>query len=220
MIDQKQKFITEIDLSEMDNRSRVHLVNAITGFKSVSLIGTQNAQNENLAIFSSVMHLGSNPALLGFIVRPASVSRNTLDNILETGFYTVNHINENIFNAAHQTSARYESIISEFDETGLTPEYKNDFKAPFVAESAIQIGLEFKEKIDININNTILIIGEIKQIYFPLNCLCSDGYLDIEKAKTITCSGLDSYHTTKRIDRLTYAKPNTIAIATTLKYIE
>ena len=34
-----------------------------------------------------------------------------------------------------------------------------------------------------------------------------DGYVDIERAGTIAISGLDSYHETKRIARLSYAKP-------------
>ena len=204
-----QKYISFEDIMTMKKQERVHFVNSLGGFKSVSLIGTvDNSSNENLAIFSSVFHIGANPPLMALIFRPSPPERNTLNNILETGFYSINHINETIYQQAHQTSARYDTIISEFDETGLTQVYKNDFKAPFVNESLVQIGMVFREKIDITINNTVMVIGEIVQVYFPENCLCKDGFLDIEKAKTITCSGLDSYHTTQRLDRLSYAKPN------------
>jgi len=72
----------------------------------------------------------------------------------------------------------------------------------------VQLGIEFKEKIDIAINNTTLIISEIKQIYVPDDCVNADGFIDLEKANTITCSGLDSYHKTVQLDRLSYAKPN------------
>jgi flavin reductase (DIM6/NTAB) family NADH-FMN oxidoreductase RutF len=119
----------------------------------------------------------------------------------------MNHLNESIYKQAHQTSARYPKEISEFDATGLTVEYKNEFKAPYVGESTIQLGIEFKEHINLTINNTIMIIGEIKEIYFPTACLQADGYLDIEKAGTIACTGLDSYHSTNRLERLPYAKP-------------
>ena len=96
--------------------------------------------------------------------------------------------------------------MSEFDATGLSREYKSNCKAPFVQESNIQLAIEFKQRIDLTINNTIMIIGEIKDIYFPEECLQDDGFLDLEKAGTITCSGLDSYHLSKQIDRLPYAK--------------
>ncbi|WP_333600375.1 flavin reductase family protein [Flavobacterium sp.] len=204
-----QKHISLDAIMAMDKQERVHFINSLGGFKSVSLVGTVAKDGKtNLAIFSSLIHIGANPPLIALIFRPSPPERNTLSNILETGFYTLNHINEAIYQQAHQTSARYEKEISEFDETGLTPEYKNDFKAPFVKESLVQIGMAFREKIDITINTTIMVIGEIAEVYFPEKCLSKDGFIDLEKANTITCSGLDSYHKTIQLDRLSYAKPN------------
>jgi flavin reductase (DIM6/NTAB) family NADH-FMN oxidoreductase RutF len=204
-----QKFITSKALNAMEKQFRVHLINSLGGFKSVSLVGTADENgNSNLAIFSSFFHVGANPPLVGLIFRPSPPERDTLRNMIETGFYTINHINETIYEQAHQTSARYEKGISEFEITGLTTEYKNDFFAPFVAESKVQLGIEFKEKLEISINNTTLIIGEIVQIYVPENCMYDDGFIDLEKANTITCSGLDSYHKTIQLDRLSYAKPD------------
>jgi flavin reductase (DIM6/NTAB) family NADH-FMN oxidoreductase RutF len=201
--------INRSQIEQLEKQERVHLINSLGGFKSVALVGTVDKNgNENLAIFSSFFHIGANPPLIGMIFRPSPPERDTLHNILETGFYTINHINESIYKQAHQTSARYDTAISEFDATNLKSEYKNNFFAPFVAESNIQLGIEFKEKIEISANNTIMIIGEIIQIYIPENCLQNDGYIDLEKANTITCSGLDSYHKTIQLDRLSYAKPD------------
>ena len=203
------KHITHEQILNMEKQERVHFANSLGGFKSVGLIGTQNKKNQNnLAIVDSILHIGSNPPLFGMVFRPGVVERHTLENILKTGFYTINHITEKIHKQAHQTSARYERVCSEFDETGLTPEFKNNFFAPFVKESNVQLAMEFKEKITLSINNTVLLIGEVKDVYFPENCLQKDGFLDIEKAESITCSGLDSYHKTKQISRLSYAKPD------------
>lgn len=196
------------EIMEMELRSRAHLINSLGGFKSIGLIGTKDAAGQtNLAIFSSIVHIGANPPLISFIMRPDSVERHTLSNILETGFYTINHVNESIYQQAHQTSARYAKEQSEFDCTGLTCEFKEGFWAPFVQESNVQLGVEFKERIDLKINGTILIIGQIQEVHFPTNCLQEDGFLDLEKAGSITCSGLDSYHRTQKLDRLPYAKP-------------
>jgi flavin reductase (DIM6/NTAB) family NADH-FMN oxidoreductase RutF len=200
--------LTYSEIMEMEQRQRAHLINSIGGFKSVALIGSTDTKGQtNLAIFSSIVHIGSNPPLLSFIMRPDSVERHTLANILDSRFYTINHINAHIYEKAHQTSARYPKLVSEFDATGLTPEYKNEFVAPFVKESQIQIAMEFKERIEISINQTIMLIGEIKAIYFPSDCLSLDGFMNIEKAGTISVSGLDSYHTTQVLKRLDYAKP-------------
>jgi flavin reductase (DIM6/NTAB) family NADH-FMN oxidoreductase RutF len=204
-----QKQITFDKIMTMQKQERVHFVNSIAGFKSVCLIGTQNNLNQtNLAIVSSLIHIGSNPPLLGVIFRPGAVERHSLENILLTKYFTVNHINEAIYKQAHQTSARYDRAISEFDATGLTVACKDDFFAPFVGESQVQIAMEFKEKVELTINNTVLVIGEVKSVYFPSDCLEEDGFLHIEKAASITCSGLDSYHKTIQLDRLSYAKPD------------
>ncbi|MFM6969254.1 MAG: flavin reductase family protein [Sediminibacterium sp.] len=200
--------LTLEQLMEMEQRQRAHLINSIGGFKSVALIGSIDLQGQtNVAIFSSIVHIGSNPPLLSFIMRPDSVERHTLANILDTGFYTINHINAQIYEQAHQTSARYPKSMSEFDATCLTPQFKNEFVAPFVEESQIQLAMEFKERLDISINQTIMIIGEVKAIHFPSDCLAPDGFMNIEKAGTITVAGLDSYHTTQPLQRLPYAKP-------------
>jgi flavin reductase (DIM6/NTAB) family NADH-FMN oxidoreductase RutF len=215
-----QTYLSFTALMEIEQRKRAHLINSVGGFKSVCLIGTTDTSGStNLAIFSSIVHIGANPPLICFIIRPDSVDRHTLSNILATGSYTINHINESIYKQAHQTSARYPKDISEFDATGLATEYKNNFEAPFVKDSTVQLGVKFRQRIDLAINNTIMIIGEITDIYFPADCLCEDGYLDIEKANTVTCTGLDSYHTTQRLQRLSYAKPDAAAIPVTIKYV-
>ncbi len=192
---------------DMEQRKRAHLINSVGGFKSVCLIGTVDATGQtNLAIFNSIVHIGANPPLISFIMRPDTVERHTLSNIVSTGFYTINHLNETIYKQAHQTAASYPKEVSEFDATGLLPVYKRDFKAPYVQQSNIQLGIEFRERVHLTINNTSMIIGEIKEMYFPSDCLQADGYLDIEKAGSIACTGLDSYHQTNRLERLAYAK--------------
>ncbi len=94
----------ETDINNMTERSRAALVNSLSGFKSANLVGTANKHGAtNLAIMSSVVHLGSHPPLLALIVRPGGEERHTLANILELGCYTINHVNQNMIEAAHQT---------------------------------------------------------------------------------------------------------------------
>lgn len=198
------------DFPVMEKQFRTNLINSLSGFKSVNLVGTVNAGGlTNLAVFSQVFHVGANPPLMGMLVRPDSVPRHTLSNLLETGYFTFNNILPEFYQAAHQTSARYE--VSEFEACGLTAVYSTVHPAPYVAESSVKIGLQFVEKHTLTINNTILVVGQVIEILCPTACIASDGYLDIEKAGSITCSGLDGYHTTQRLSRLPYAKPDTSA---------
>ena len=121
---------TKAQIDALEKHTRTHLINSLSGYKSANLIGTQDLQgNTNLSIVSSVIHLGAHPPLVGMIMRPHSVPRHTFENILQSGVYTINQVNKSIYKQAHQTSARYDKEESEFDATGLTPQYFDDFTA-------------------------------------------------------------------------------------------
>lgn len=199
--------LTESELARLGKVPRLNLVNSLSGYKSANLIATCNAAGQtNLAIFSSVIHLGSDPALLGFILRPTTVARHTYDNIRETGDYTINHIHEDMIESAHQTSARYPADRSEFEATGLTPEPWEGHTAPFVAESKVQVGLRFEEEHMIKVNRTRLIVGRILEMRFPAEIQEPDGTLDLAKAKIVTISGSDTYSLPATIRRMPYVR--------------
>jgi flavin reductase (DIM6/NTAB) family NADH-FMN oxidoreductase RutF len=201
--------ITSKELQEMDARFRVNFVNSLNGFKSGNLIATQNAEGQpNLAIFSSVVHLGSNPPLLGYIQRPDSVSRHTFENIQSTEKFTINAIHSEMISQAHQTSARYPAEVSEFSAVGLTPEYLPGFETPFVKESNLKMALKLKEIIPIPSNNTLLVIGEIEAVFFPEYALHSDGFVNHAELNSIAIGGLDAYFKTEKLARFSYAKPD------------
>lgn len=193
----------------MQQRYRAMFINSLSGFKSANLVGTVNSDGvENLAIVSSVFHIGAEPALMGMITRPRTVRRDTVENIKNTGFYTLNHVSEEMLLAAHQCSARYAAKVSEFTETGLNASYEADFPAPFVAQSRLRMGLQVEEIQLLEINQTELIIGKVVLIQTDQDAIEPDGSIDIEKLGTVAISGLDRYHNTQKITRLTYAKPD------------
>ena len=188
---------------------RANFINSLTGFKSVSLIGTINAQGvPNLGIFSSMVHIGSDPALIGYINRPIAAAPHTLANIKANGLYTVNHIQASFLDKAHQTSAKYPDEVNEFTEVGLTEEYLEGIKVPFVRESPIKYLLSLKEIIPITLNATFLVIGQLEQVLIdPSFQPTSDGFLHLDIAGSICSNRLDAYYNTTLIDRYAYAKP-------------
>jgi NAD(P)-dependent dehydrogenase (short-subunit alcohol dehydrogenase family)/flavin reductase (DIM6/NTAB) family NADH-FMN oxidoreductase RutF len=197
------------DIAVLEDHERVFFINSLSGFKSANLVGTTDtSQHTNLAIVSSVVHLGSNPPLLGMMMRPSSAAKGTLKNILDTGIYTLNHVNSDIYKQAHQASARYDEDVSEFNEVGLTEQWENEFNAPFVKESHIKMGMKFRERHSLDINGTEFIIGEIVSIEIPDDVIAKDGFVSLEKAGTVAISSLDTYHSTNTLASLSYAKPD------------
>ena len=199
---------TRKNINDLEKIKKINLINSCSGYKSANLIGTISKDGiTNVAVFSSITHLGSNPPTLGFILRPTTVPRDTYKNILESGIFTINHIFEDIIEDAHHTSAKYEEAISEFDITGLEDEYYNDCIAPFVKGSPVQMEMKFIEEYHIKSNNVIHIIAEIKNLYVKDDILKEDGFLDLAKGKVAAINGLDAYAIADNNTRFNYQRP-------------
>lgn len=197
------------DIEDLERRRRAALINSITGFKPANLVGTVDAQGRsNLAIMSSLVHIGSHPPLLALVFRPDNAERHTLDNIRETGSYTINHVHAGIIDAAHQTAARYPGNVSEFAATGLTELWRDGHKAPFVDEAQVRMGMILRDELPLSINGTHMIIGEIVSLEVPGNAINELGALDPAKTDSIAISGLDSYYRSSLLQRMAYAKPD------------
>lgn len=201
-------YISNEELDNLHHIYRINLINSCSGYKSANLIGTKSSNGiENVAVFSSVTHIGSNPPMLGFFCRPTTVLRNTYENIKSTGYYTINHIHFPILEDAHHTSAKYDAQISEFDKTNLISEYKNEFKAPFVKGTPLQVAMEYVEEYIIKANDTILVIGKISGLYLNDDLLEDDGFINLSKAQVAAINGLDGYAIPELNKRFDYQRP-------------
>ena len=203
--------LTKNDIQNLDRRRRLNIINSVTGIKPANLIGSISGQQPNAAIFSSVVHLGSDPALLGFITRPTGeVPRHTYENIKENGYYTINQVPVDIIKKAHYTSAKIDRTESEFSRMNLTEEYIDGFKPPFVKESHLKIGMKLEEEIAIKINGTILIIGSIEHLIIDEKAVNEKGYINLETLQTAGISGLNSYYSLQFLESFPYVRENEI----------
>lgn len=197
------------DIQAWDRFYRANFVNSLSGFKPVSLIATQNkAGITNLAVFSNIVHIGADPAMIGFINRPREAAPHTIRNIEDTGMYTINHIRGEFAAQAHQASAKYPDGVSEFEAVGLTPEYKVEFGVPFVKESHVQYAMELFEIIPLKMNNTFLVVGQLQHAFVEKVALREDGFIELSTAGSMVSLGLDAYYETNPHSRYTYAKPD------------
>lgn len=202
-------YFSKNDIEKLEKIKRLNIINSIAGIRPANLIGTTSETNSNLAIFSSVMHLGSAPALMGFILRPeGEVKRNTYENIKENGVFTINHVPHDKVENSHATSAKYPEKESEYKICDFKEQWLDGFNAPFVEESALKIGLSFVQAIDIEINKTSLIIGQVEHLFVDDNRISEEGYIDLETINSIGVSGLNNYYQLKKLASYPYARVN------------
>lgn len=196
------------DIAGLQKVPRLNLINSCTGYKSANLIGTIHEDGTpNVAVFSSVTHLGSNPPMLGFVVRPTTVPRDTYANLRRTGMFTVNHITSDMIEDAHMTSASYENGDSEFDHTSLTAVFEDGVAAPFVAGSPVRLLCRYRNEYPIQENNTILVVAEIERIDCRPELLHEDLWIQLDRAGVVSVTGVDGYALPRIIDRFSYARP-------------
>jgi len=203
-----QHHITLSDIEAQDKIYRLNLINSVSGYKSAQLIGTRSeAGKENLAVFSSVIHLGSNPPYIGFILRPTTVPRHSYSNFKAHGSFSLNAITADQIAAAHHSSASYPEGISEFEKTGLVAETKAGTHIPFVKGSPIQLLCSYENEYLIKENNTLLIVGMIQELFIDEGLLLEDGWVQLDKGKIVSINGLDGYALPQLLDRFPYARP-------------
>jgi flavin reductase (DIM6/NTAB) family NADH-FMN oxidoreductase RutF len=197
------------DIQALEKTFRANLINSVSGYKPANLIGTIDENSvTNLAIFSSVIHLGADPALLGFIQRPLGADSHTYKNIKANGVFTINHVHEAFVEKAHYTSARFDVNQSEFDTCKLTATYLEGFAAPFVQESFIKIGLRFVQEIPIELNGTTLMIGKIEHLFIEEKSIETDGNIRLDFTKDVVVAGLETYYKVEKVAQFPYAKAN------------
>ncbi|MFK8056684.1 MAG: flavin reductase family protein [Saprospiraceae bacterium] len=201
------KLVSPAEWAEYPRRAFAAWFNQLEGLRSPVLVGTQSKEGiHNLAVFSSITHVGARPPLVGMVFRPLTVERDTYENMKATGFYTINHIPSSTLAAAHQTSASYPSETSEFEAVGLTPLASSE-AAPYVKEASISMLLEFKEEHFIAANDTIFVVGAVKELRLPALAEFGKDTVDWKALEGLVVSGLYDYHEVEHFKKLGYAKP-------------
>ena len=96
--------ITAADITAFEKIYRLNFVNGLPGYKPANLVGTAAPDGRtNLAIFSSVLHLGSDPAVLGMVTRPTTVPRHTYQTIKDNGgCYTLAQLESSPIHCSNQ----------------------------------------------------------------------------------------------------------------------
>ena len=203
-------YLNKDSIQQLEKVDRLNLINSITGISPANLIGTISKDSiENLAIFSSIVHIGSNPPLMGFILRPTKkIRRDTYENIIETNKFTINHINSDMVERSHYTSVKFDKNESEFQKCRLTAEYLNNFQAPYVKESYAKVGLELEDIQSIKSNGCRLIIGRVERLYVPDNAIQKNGNIQLELLNSIGVGGLNTYYSLDKVAEYPYARVN------------
>ncbi|MCW7554727.1 flavin reductase family protein [Endozoicomonas gorgoniicola] len=162
----------------------------------------------NLAPFSFFNVVSVNPPVLGFspLLDGTGKSKDTLNNIRNTGEFVVNVVSHHIADAMNQTSAPYEHHIDELQQAGLTAMPSSLVKPPSVKEAMVHYECRLHDLISFG-NDPLagnLILGQICHIH--VNDELKDGdRINVSKLDTVGRMEGSYYSTTR--DRFAIDRP-------------
>ncbi len=202
--------ITNEQILEWDPVYQQHFVQSLSGYHGMHLVGSRSTNDVfHLNRVDSVVHVNSYPPQLGFIVS-GEENEKLIKNLESNRSYTINHVHKSFVRNAHYVSVQFDESISEFDACGLTAETIHHFRAPFVAESKIQIGLSLVEVQKLKTSNAYFVVGEVAQIQMDEGCIQKDGYLDLEKVKNVCVTGANLYSSVNKLRSYPTASPEDV----------
>ncbi len=132
-----------IDPSDLDSKSVYKLLIGSVVPRPIAWTSTISPEGiHNLAPFSFFTVASREPPILCISVGPRDdedMSKDTLENIEQTGEFVVNIVSLALSNTMHESSKNHPPEADEFEKAGLTPAPCEVVKAPRVEEAGVSM---------------------------------------------------------------------------------
>ena len=162
----------------------------------------------NLAPYSFFNGVGANPPTVVFC--PANQRdgspKDSLRNVLETNEFVVNVVSSDDAAVMNQSSANYDSEVSEFEVIGIETLESEKVTPPRIASSRAQFECRLLQHIELGTgpSGANVVIGEIVMLHVA-ESIISDGIVDPAKLDNIGRLGGKAY--SKTTDRFELDRP-------------
>lgn len=181
----------ELDPTTLEERQLYKLLIGCVVPRPIAWISTQDTQGRlNLAPYSFFNAIGANPPALMFSANYSTARqslKDTLQNILASGEFVVNIVNEAVAAAMNLTSGEYGPDVDEFDLARLTPAPSTVVRPPRVAESPVNFECELHRAVPIGEGpgHSTVVIGLIKHMHIRDDLIDPQGRIDIRRLQPI-----------------------------------
>lgn len=166
----------------------------------------------NAAPFSFFNGISHAPPLLCLSIANKvdnSGPKDTLANILETGEFVVNIVDEALAEAQDRCAQRFPPDVDEIQAAGLTGVPGIAVKAPTILESPVNLECRLVQHIALPESAYTLVIGRIVYFQVRSDILLPNGYIDPRKLQSVGRMTGNSYTLTREIFTL---KHNTFEV--------
>ena len=171
-----------IDPSELDPQSVYKLLIGSVVPRPIAWTSTVNEHGvRNLAPFSFFTVASRQPPMLCISVGPRVESniptKDTLDNIEETGEFVVNIVSLTLSNKMHESSKNHPPEADEFEKAGLTPAPCEVVGAPRVEEAGVSMECLLDRVLPLGSDH--LVIGRMVRFHLRDELYGENGRIDV-----------------------------------------
>lgn len=172
--------------------------------RPIAWIGTRSREGRpNLAPFSYFNGLSATPMLVGVSIglkRPdrseaPSVGKDSLENIRDTGAFSVSMVTERHLEAMVRTSGAWDAGIDEFEEAGLATAECETVVAPYVADAPAVLECRLSQVVALGTSPNTLVIGEVLGVRLDPTLRVEEEtlHVDVGSLRPVGRLGLDEY---------------------------
>jgi flavin reductase (DIM6/NTAB) family NADH-FMN oxidoreductase RutF len=157
----------ELSVAELKLQERYKLLTGLVFPRPIALISTWSENGvANCAPYSYFNAMCEDPMLviLSFNDRTDGKRKHSLANILRTGEFVVNLVDEGIANGMHLSSAEFPEEVSEFEQAGFTPAACRVVEHPRIAEAPASFECRLFRRIEVGPVRD-LILGEVVHLH-------------------------------------------------------
>jgi flavin reductase (DIM6/NTAB) family NADH-FMN oxidoreductase RutF len=156
----------------------------------------------NAAPFSFFNGISHAPPLVCLSIADKTDKRDpkdTLANILDTGDFVVNIVDEAIAEAQDRCAATYAADVDEMEAVGLTKVPSKLIRSPRIEESPVNFECTLVRHIPLPESSYTLVIGRIVYMHVRADILLPNGYIDPSRLRAVGRMTGNSYINTRDI---------------------
>ena len=198
-INQQRKTMRVINPTEVPTRDLHQFLIGSVGPRPIAFASTINEDGSpNLAPYSFFNAFSSNPPILVFSSNRRvsdNTTKDTLHNIRQNGEVVINVVNYSIVRQMAVTSVEFDSSVSEFDKSGLTPIASDLIKPYRVKESPVQMECRVKEIVTLGEDGGAghLIICDVLRMHIEEEIIDDNGRINPHKIDLVGRMGRSYY---------------------------
>ncbi len=189
---------TIFDLAQLAGIDRYKLLTGLVIPRPIGWVGSVDADgHRNLAPYSYFNVVAATPPTVIFSTgRPQGRIKDSLANVIATGEFTVNIVDESLTAAMHASSEQFPPQVDEFAEVGLTAIPGDVVMAPMVAEARAVLECRVSQIVDLGDPVTASVVfGDIVRLHVA-NEILDGTRINHEKLRAVGRIAGTTYVTT------------------------